>query len=79
MTTSPRAEWTTTKTVQLSPTLSAEMTMGPGGMTTEWSPDLEAAKKMSKRQLQVYRMARNELARDVAAQLGKSVVIIIEI
>ena len=71
-----KAEWAITKTIQINRTLSVEMTMGPGGWITEWTPSLEAAFKMSKQEFKIYVRGRSELAHEVAARLGKSVAII---
>jgi hypothetical protein len=68
------AEWAEQKTVRLSRRLTVDLTLGLAGMTCEWSPAMPA--RLTKKELQAYRRARNELAAIVAARLGGSVLIV---
>ena len=65
---------TASKTFRLSKRLSVEITVGAGGLTCEWDPDMPA--KLTAKELDRYRKARNEMLRRLAELVGGSVVVV---
>jgi hypothetical protein len=64
---------TESRTVVLSPRLTVELTIGPGGLTAEWSPRLPD--RLTAEELRRYRGARDELVKAFAARTGITIVI----
>ena len=63
-----------TKSFRLSKRLSVSVTAGLGGMTVEWTPVMPA--KLTAKELDRYRQARNEMLRRVAEMVGGSVAVV---
>lgn len=62
------------KTFRLSRRLSVEITVGAGGMTCEWDPELP--KRLTGGELRRYRAARAEMVSRLAERLGGAVIVV---
>ena len=54
-------EWAITRKIKLSSRYSVEMTVGPGGFTCEWSPDIPKPKSLNQTEMARYRAGRDAL------------------
>ena len=69
-----KGEWAIERTIRISSNLSVHMTAGPGGMTSEWDPDVP--KNLTPKQLKRYRRGRDQLVAEVSERLGVASLII---
>lgn len=69
-----KSEAAETKTFRLSKRLSVEITVGAGGMTCEWDPDMPD--KLTDKELRRYRAARAEMLQRLAAMAGVAVALV---
>ena len=69
-----KTEAAETKTFRLSKWLSVEITVGVGGMTCEWLPDMPD--KLTAKELKRYRVARAEMLKRLAERIGGAVVVV---
>ena len=68
------SEWAVRRVARLSRRFSVEITVGPGGMTCEWSPTTPGQLTQSERRR--YREVRDACISEFAGQLGGSVLVI---
>ncbi len=77
MTAPPRTpEWAVTRTIKLSSRYSVEMTVGPGGFTCEWSPEIPRPGSCTHKELKRYRAGRDALVAEVAQRMGRAVMLV---
>jgi hypothetical protein len=69
-----KGEWAIERTIKISRNLRVHMTAGPGGMTSEWDPDMP--KSLTPKQLKRYRRGRDQLIAEVSERLGVGSLII---
>jgi hypothetical protein len=70
------SEWAIAGTVDLGKGLSVEFTLGPGGFTAEWHPDVPNPKSLTKKQMARYRAGRDALVNDVAKRMGVNALVV---
>jgi hypothetical protein len=69
-----KGEWAIERTIRITNNLRVHITVGPGGMTSEWDPDMP--KTLTPRQLNRYRRGRDQLIAEVGERLGVGSLII---
>jgi hypothetical protein len=71
------SEWAISRSVNLGKGLSVEFTAGPAGFVAEWNtgspPD---PRKLSKKQMKLYRAGRDAVAQELGRRLGGGVLMI---
>jgi hypothetical protein len=68
-----KGEWAVERTIKISSN-QVHITVGPGGMTCEWDPDMP--KSLTPGQLNRYRRGRDQLIAEVGERLGVGSLII---
>ena len=69
-----RPEWTITRSARISGVFRVDITVGPGGMCCEWSPD--RPKKLTPAQFERYRKVRDEAIAAVAERMGANIAVV---